>query len=79
MRLRALPSTEPEIVLENVLVPAIVSFPVFRTPPAAATEAALVTSAPVLRAASLLRSAVVIMAPEPALVTSLSSVTLLLV
>ena len=75
----ALPSMLPVIVLENVLVPAIVSFPVFITAPAAATFVASVTSAFSSIAANLVRSAPVIIAPEPTLVTSDRAVTLLVV
>ena len=69
----------PLMVLLKVLVPAIVSFPVFNTPPAAATLVASVTSAPVSIPLSLVLSALVMIAPEPALETSLRAVTLLVV
>ena len=71
----ALPLTLPLIVEENVLVPAIVSFPVFITAPAAATLVASVTSAAVSISLNLVLSAEVIIAPLPTSVTSAKSVT----
>ena len=73
------PVIDPAISELKVLVPAIVSFPVFRTPPAAATLVASVTSAEASMPFSLVLSAAVMMAPEPALVTSVRAVTLLVV
>ena len=55
----ALPLILPTIVLENVLVPAIVSFPVFITAPADATLAESVTSAFVSMLSSLFFKVVV--------------------
>ena len=75
----AFPVILPAIALLKVLVPAIVSFPVFNTPPAAATFVASVTSAAASMPANFVLSAAVIMAPEPTLVTSDSAVTLLVV
>ena len=64
------------IVDENVFAPATVSSPVFITAPAAATLVASVTSADVSIPDNLVRSALVIIAPEPTLVTSDNAVTL---
>ena len=75
----AFPVISPAIAALKVLVPAIVSFPVFITAPAAATLVASVTSAEASMPANLVLSAAVIMAPEPTLVTSDSAVTLLVV
>ena len=72
----AFPSIEPEIVELNVLVPAIVWFPLVMTAPAAATVVASVTSADVSIPDNFVLSAEVIIAPDPALVTSLNDVTL---
>ena len=69
----ALPSIEPEMVLLNVLVPAIVWSVVVITAPAAATLFASVTSALNSRLDNFVRSTLVIIAPEPALVISLRS------
>ena len=75
----ALPVMLPSIAELKVLVPAIVSFPVFITAPAAATFVASVTSADASMEVNLVRSASVIIAPDPTLVTSLRTVTLLVV
>ena len=72
----ALPVMLPAIVEENVFAPAMVSSPVFITAPAADTLVASVTSAAVSMFDSLVRSALVIMAPEPASVTSDNAATL---
>ena len=69
----------PVIVDENVLVPAIVSFPVFITAPAAATFVASVTSAEVSIPDNLVLSALVMIAPLPTEVISLSAVAELVV
>ena len=69
----------PVIVLLNVLESEIVWFPVIITAPAARTLVPSVTSAPVSIPFNLVLSAAVIMAPEPASVTSDRAVTLLVV
>ena len=72
----AFPETSPMIVDENVFAPAIVWSPDVITAPAASTLVASVTSAAVSMFDSLVRSSPVIMAPEPASVTSDNAVTL---
>ena len=64
------------IIDENVFAPAMVWSPDVITAPAANTLVASVTSAEVSMPNSLVRSAPVIMAPEPASVTSDNAVTL---
>ena len=72
----ALPEMLPTIVDENVFSPAIVWSPDVITAPAANTLVASVTSAAVSIFVNLVRSALVMIAPEPALVTSDNAVTL---
>ena len=75
----AFPLMFPPMVLLKVLLPAIIWFPSVITPPAASTFVASVTSAKASIPLSLVLSLSVIMAPEPTLVTSLRSETLLVV
>ena len=75
----AFPVTLPAIVELNVFVPAIVWLPDVITPPAASTLVASVTSAAVSIPLNFVLSAPVMIAPEPAFVTSLRAVTLLVV
>ena len=76
MTVAALPVMLASIVDENVFSPAIVGFPDVITAPAANTLVASVTSAAVSIFVNLVRSALVMIAPEPALVTSDNAVTL---
>ena len=76
MTVAAFPVIEPAMALLKVLVPAMVWFVEVITAPAARTFVASVTSAAASIALSLFLSAVVIIAPEPTLLTSDNTVTL---